>query len=300
MIISTNIIRQIDWKWKFVLLLLFESNSLTSFFRGAEILYSLAVANARHAGMEGRYPVSDYGLLVDARRSVGLFQHHDAITGTAKENVVTDYGNKYGSEGLKRRYIRWANFKLGQKNMTFLFSRLLRSLIGLKRVIINAAHFLVMKNKDFYRFYQTEPFLDTVSSNSCAAVLDTHVICFFLVLDAFSVHSPGWQTRYPRLSASAHSNWTGPSRATVFSSISLSFYLLSPLFPFHSLNTCVPFTQTDTWLCSTPLSRSVSARWRCWWTRWRCECLRRMDRLYLCSWALSGALLVRWALRCLR
>lgn len=62
--------------------------------RGAEILYSLAVGNARHAGMEGRYPVSDYALLVDARRSVALFQHHDAITGTAKENVVTDYGNK--------------------------------------------------------------------------------------------------------------------------------------------------------------------------------------------------------------
>uniref|UniRef100_A0A668AMF6 Alpha-mannosidase n=1 Tax=Myripristis murdjan TaxID=586833 RepID=A0A668AMF6_9TELE len=103
-----------------------------SHLRGAEILYSLAVANARHAGMEGRYPVSDYALLVDARRSVGLFQHHDGITGTAKENVVTDYGTK-----------------------------LLRSLIGLKRVIINAAHFLVMKNKEFYRFYQTEPFLET-------------------------------------------------------------------------------------------------------------------------------------------
>ena len=43
-----------------------------------------------------------------------------------------------------------------------LLPRLLRSLIGLKRVIINAAHFLVMKNKDFYRFYQTEPFLETV------------------------------------------------------------------------------------------------------------------------------------------
>uniref|UniRef100_A0A7N6AZR7 Alpha-mannosidase n=1 Tax=Anabas testudineus TaxID=64144 RepID=A0A7N6AZR7_ANATE len=107
---------------------------IESHLRGAEILYSLAVANARHAGMEGRYPVSDYALLVDARRSVGLFQHHDAITGTAKENVVTDYGTK-----------------------------LLRSLIGLKRVIINAAHFLVMKNKEFYRFYQTEPFLETVS-----------------------------------------------------------------------------------------------------------------------------------------
>uniref|UniRef100_A0AAX7SL55 mannosyl-oligosaccharide 1,3-1,6-alpha-mannosidase n=1 Tax=Astatotilapia calliptera TaxID=8154 RepID=A0AAX7SL55_ASTCA len=105
---------------------------IESHLRGAEILYSLAVANARHAGMAGRYPVSDYSLLVDARRSVGLFQHHDAITGTAKENVVIDYGTK-----------------------------LLRSLIGLKRVIINAAHFLVMKNKEFYRFYQTEPFLET-------------------------------------------------------------------------------------------------------------------------------------------
>uniref|UniRef100_A0A8C7XYX0 Alpha-mannosidase n=1 Tax=Oryzias sinensis TaxID=183150 RepID=A0A8C7XYX0_9TELE len=100
---------------------------IESHLRGAEILYSLAVATARHEGMEGRYPVTDYSLLVDARRAVGLFQHHDAITGTAKENVVIDYGNK-----------------------------LLRSLIGLKRVIINAAHFLVMKNRDFYRFYQTE------------------------------------------------------------------------------------------------------------------------------------------------
>lgn len=105
---------------------------LESHLRGAEILYSLAVAHARHAGVEGRYPVSDYSLLTDARRNIGLFQHHDAITGTAKEAVVIDYGN-----------------------------RLLRSLVGLKRVIINAAHFLIIKNKDIYRFYQTEPFLET-------------------------------------------------------------------------------------------------------------------------------------------
>uniref|UniRef100_A0A7N8WQP4 Alpha-mannosidase n=1 Tax=Mastacembelus armatus TaxID=205130 RepID=A0A7N8WQP4_9TELE len=95
---------------------------IESHLRGAEILYSLAVANARHAGMEGRYPVSDYALLVDARRSVGLFQHHDAIAGSGF-------------------------WEKKQKKKT--------------RVIINAAHFLVMKNKEFYRFYQTEPFLET-------------------------------------------------------------------------------------------------------------------------------------------
>ncbi|XP_063052650.1 alpha-mannosidase 2x [Engraulis encrasicolus] len=105
---------------------------LESHLRAAEILYSLALSHARHSAMESRYPVSDYALLTDARRNVGLFQHHDAITGTAKEAVVIDYGN-----------------------------RLLRALVGLKRVIINAAHFLVMKNRDVYRFYQSEPFLET-------------------------------------------------------------------------------------------------------------------------------------------
>uniref|UniRef100_A0A674DSV5 mannosyl-oligosaccharide 1,3-1,6-alpha-mannosidase n=1 Tax=Salmo trutta TaxID=8032 RepID=A0A674DSV5_SALTR len=113
---------------------------LESHLRGAEILFSLAVAHARHTGMEGRYPTSDYTLLTDARRAVALFQHHDAITGTAKENVVIDYGN-----------------------------RLLHSLQGLKRVIINAAHFLVMKNKDVYHSLPQRTLieLDHLSSVGC-------------------------------------------------------------------------------------------------------------------------------------
>lgn len=63
-----------------------------SLCRGAEILYSLALAHARRASADGRYPLSDYALLSNARRNLGLFQHHDAIAGTAKEAVAVDYG----------------------------------------------------------------------------------------------------------------------------------------------------------------------------------------------------------------
>ncbi|XP_074862541.1 alpha-mannosidase 2x isoform X3 [Carettochelys insculpta] len=95
-----------------------------------EILYSLALSHARHTGMDSRYPLSDYALLTEARRTLGLFQHHDAITGTAKEAVVVDYG-----------------------------VRLLHSLVNLKRVIGNAAHYLVVGDKEAYHYDPTEPFL---------------------------------------------------------------------------------------------------------------------------------------------
>ncbi|NXE68227.1 MA2A2 mannosidase, partial [Calcarius ornatus] len=110
---------------------------LEAHLRGAEILYSLALAHARRAGAEGRYPLSDYALLTNARRNLGLFQHHDAIAGTAKEAVAVDYG-----------------------------VRLLQSLTNLKRVIINAAHYLVLGDKDAYRHDPAAPFLGMVSSTS--------------------------------------------------------------------------------------------------------------------------------------
>uniref|UniRef100_A0A8D0ENC2 Alpha-mannosidase n=1 Tax=Strix occidentalis caurina TaxID=311401 RepID=A0A8D0ENC2_STROC len=108
---------------------------LEAHLRGAEILYSLALAHARRAGADSRYPLSDYALLSNARRNLGLFQHHDAITGTAKEAVAVDYG-----------------------------VRLLHSLTNLKRVIINAAHYLVLGDKDTYHNDPTAPFLGVVSS----------------------------------------------------------------------------------------------------------------------------------------
>ncbi|XP_040536300.1 alpha-mannosidase 2x isoform X1 [Gallus gallus] len=105
---------------------------LEAHLRGAELLFSLALAHARRAGADSRYPLSDYSLLSSARRNLGLFQHHDAITGTAKEAVVVDYG-----------------------------VRLLHSLTNLKRVIINAAHYLVLGDKDTYHYDPATPFLST-------------------------------------------------------------------------------------------------------------------------------------------
>ncbi|XP_017921593.1 PREDICTED: alpha-mannosidase 2x isoform X3 [Capra hircus] len=103
---------------------------LEAHLRGAEILYSLAVAHARRAGLASQFPLSNFALLTDARRTLGLFQHHDAITGTAKEAVVVDYG-----------------------------VRLLRSLVSLKQVIMNAAHYLVLGDKKAYHFDPEVPFL---------------------------------------------------------------------------------------------------------------------------------------------
>ncbi|XP_064336664.1 alpha-mannosidase 2x isoform X3 [Camelus dromedarius] len=103
---------------------------LEAHLRGAEILYSLAVAHARRSGLASQYPLSNFALLTEARRTLGLFQHHDAITGTAKEAVVVDYG-----------------------------VRLLRSLVNLKQVVINAAHYLVLGDKETYHFDPEAPFL---------------------------------------------------------------------------------------------------------------------------------------------
>ncbi|XP_038640014.1 alpha-mannosidase 2x isoform X1 [Scyliorhinus canicula] len=103
---------------------------LESHLRAAEILYSLALNHVRRSSADSKYPISDYSSLTEARRNVGLFQHHDAITGTSKEVVVVDYG-----------------------------IRLFHSLMNLKRVIINAAHFLVLRDKNNYRYDQSSLFL---------------------------------------------------------------------------------------------------------------------------------------------
>ncbi|BFZ07971.1 hypothetical protein BsWGS_11009 [Bradybaena similaris] len=58
--------------------------------RITEILFSLTMAQSQISARQLYKPHAH--VLVDARRSLGLFHHHDAITGTSKKFVMADYG----------------------------------------------------------------------------------------------------------------------------------------------------------------------------------------------------------------
>ncbi|KAM9507371.1 alpha-mannosidase 2 isoform 8-T8 [Guaruba guarouba] len=104
---------------------------LESYLRAAEILYSLALVQASKYEKMSVFPsVDNYKLLTEARRNLGLFQHHDAITGTSKDWVVVDYG-----------------------------TRLFHSIMNLKKVITDSAHILILKDKTAYNYDTSTPFL---------------------------------------------------------------------------------------------------------------------------------------------
>ena len=60
-------------------------------FRAAEVIFSLAKAHNQH----GSFPAPELFLkLAASRKELALFQHHDGVTGTAKDHVVVDYGSR--------------------------------------------------------------------------------------------------------------------------------------------------------------------------------------------------------------
>ena len=62
--------------------------------RSAEVIYSLARGLAAKTGESG-FPIESlYEDLTNARRALGLYQHHDGVTGTAKTAVNNDYGQR--------------------------------------------------------------------------------------------------------------------------------------------------------------------------------------------------------------
>ncbi|XP_041356450.1 alpha-mannosidase 2x-like isoform X2 [Gigantopelta aegis] len=96
---------------------------MESHLRSAEVIFSLALSYARKVSSTTFPSVEFMTKLVEARRNLGLFQHHDGITGTAKDFVVVDYGQ-----------------------------RLHGSLNDLKSVITECATYLMSDEKDKYRF----------------------------------------------------------------------------------------------------------------------------------------------------
>uniref|UniRef100_A0A8C6UFP0 Alpha-mannosidase n=1 Tax=Neogobius melanostomus TaxID=47308 RepID=A0A8C6UFP0_9GOBI len=90
--------------------------------------YCSHLCHCKSGQAQGRLWLFSY--LTTGRRNLGLFQHHDAVTGTAKDAVVRDYGE-----------------------------RLRRSVLDLRQVIQSSAHFLLLPDKS--RFDQSQPLLQT-------------------------------------------------------------------------------------------------------------------------------------------
>eukprot|EP00095_Tigriopus_kingsejongensis_P010888 maker-scaffold1216_size55193-snap-gene-0.9 protein:Tk10888 transcript:maker-scaffold1216_size55193-snap-gene-0.9-mRNA-1 annotation:"alpha-mannosidase 2" len=96
---------------------------LAGWLRSAEIIYSIMWAEMEYVGsdvMDMARPLMEN--LIYARQNLALFQHHDGITGTAKNHVVEDYGN-----------------------------RMLESINRLKDVLALSAHYLLTPSKSFYK-----------------------------------------------------------------------------------------------------------------------------------------------------
>uniref|UniRef100_A0A3Q3XLF8 Alpha-mannosidase n=1 Tax=Mola mola TaxID=94237 RepID=A0A3Q3XLF8_MOLML len=109
--------------------------TLEATLRATEILFSLALAEMRRFHGDGRamdsFPAREhFQRLTAGRRSLGLFQHHDAVTGTARDPVVVDYG-----------------------------TRLFHSILNLRQVLQSSAHWLLLLDKSQYYHDQSKPFL---------------------------------------------------------------------------------------------------------------------------------------------
>ncbi|KAL3624198.1 Alpha-mannosidase 2x [Castilleja foliolosa] len=61
--------------------------------RGAEMMMAFLLGYCQKAQCE-KLPSSFSYKLTSARRNLALFQHHDGVTGTAKDHVVEDYGTR--------------------------------------------------------------------------------------------------------------------------------------------------------------------------------------------------------------
>ncbi|CAN9504622.1 unnamed protein product [Ophioblennius macclurei] len=108
---------------------------LEATLRATEILFSLTLAEMRRFHGNGHlaatFPAREhFQRLITGRRNLALFQHHDAVTGTARDPVVIDYG-----------------------------TRLFHSMLNLQKVLQSSAHWLLLSDKSQYHHDQSKTFL---------------------------------------------------------------------------------------------------------------------------------------------
>ncbi|XP_068608900.1 alpha-mannosidase 2 [Brachionichthys hirsutus] len=108
---------------------------LEAMLRATEILFSLTLAEIQHFLGQGNlvleFPAHEhFQRLSESRQSLALFQHHDGITGTARDPVVADYG-----------------------------TRIFHSILNLRQVLQSSAHWLLLLDKSQYHHDKSQPFL---------------------------------------------------------------------------------------------------------------------------------------------
>lgn len=92
--------------------------------RSAEIIFSLSQARARQENLANFPSRLLARKLKGSRRALALFQHHDGITGTAKNHVVEDYGKRLleGLHEAKRVVAACSAFLLHEDKKRFSYS----------------------------------------------------------------------------------------------------------------------------------------------------------------------------------
>lgn len=96
------------------------SRELEQNLRSAEILFTYALNHARqHQNVNAlRIFEKNYEKMTIARRNLGLFQHHDAITGTSKAAVMRDYGTRLFESIRDSVHLQEATIELLMQNGT--------------------------------------------------------------------------------------------------------------------------------------------------------------------------------------
>ncbi|XP_047114785.1 alpha-mannosidase 2 [Schistocerca piceifrons] len=92
---------------------------LVYYLRAAEIMFGLAWGSKKDSS---DWPSTAHTqLITDARHSLSLFQHHDGITGTAKDHVVEDYAKKMHDAitGLQHVIQQSAHYLLSPQQETY-------------------------------------------------------------------------------------------------------------------------------------------------------------------------------------